>query len=297
MNAHSEQENLNNLLKEIILSTTTESPIKTDVFNAEKYCEQFSKIYGKGLFRHSYAAIADLLYGTDVESLDILMFKMMEILTEVKRKEVDEPKSKKWANTGKALNKLKDHIELEHIHIDRLRGDSLRRDFNEAVICIREVEQKTAITEENLKKAKKDIDGFNAQSITVLGIFAGIVMAFTGAFSLLGSAFSQINAVSFYRLLFLVLLVGFVLINSIFILIYMVGKLVNKSVASNCKYSTPSPAVSSLNFRNICECDPEQRKKCNPLKKFYRRYPFVSILDAVILCMIALLAIMRFIWK
>ena len=310
MNTHEAEALLSTYINELLAVQTSET-------DYTPYINGFYAIYSDGKFRHSYAQIANVIYqnldkGEDL--LDYLCQTLGLVLKgiELKQQELqikadcidadidDIREHEGWLHTSQAFRKLLDHIKLQVTNI-KYSGKSELNDLERKIRTVsssnqqlieHHTEQKTLI-----EKLGEKIENFNAQSITVLGIFAGIVMAFTGAFSLLGSAFSQINAVSFYRLLFLVLLVGFVLINSIFILIYMVGKLVNKSVASNCKYSTPSPAVSSVNFRNRCECDPEQRRKCNPLKRFYRRYPFVSILDAVILCMIALLAIMRFIWK
>lgn len=288
---------LENLLRKIALSTTVTGFKKIDgknqdVFNAEAYCEQFSEIYGTGTFRHRYAQIANILYEFDIESLDMLIEKMSDILVEIGLMSTREPDSEIWKNTYGAVLKLKDHIELENVHIIRFKSEKLEKNIVNAMESIEEIKNDFSMVENNLQKAKKDIDGFNAQSVTVLGIFAGIVMAFTGAFSLLGGAFEKLDTGSLYRLFFLVLLLGFILINCIFILLYVIGKLINKSIAGNCKYSIPSHTTfSSLNFRNICECPPEWRKKCNPLRKFTRRYPYVAILDYAMIGFMGLVAL------
>ncbi len=304
MNTREAEDLLSKYLNELLA-------VQTSSTDYTPYINGFYNIYHDGKFRHSYAQIANVIYKNLDKGEDILdylcqtlglIFAAIEIKRQkfqVKASYIDAGEDIKrqydgWCYTARAFYKLLDHIKLQVTNI-KYSGKPELHDLEVKLKTVGSSNQQLLeqhSEQKNLvEKLGEKIENFNAQSITVLGIFAGIVMAFTGAFSLLGSAFTQVNAVSFYRLLFLVLLVGFVLINSIFILIYMVGKLVNKSIASNCKYSTSSQATSSLNLRNICECASEKRKKCSPLKKFYRRYPFVAILDAVILGMMALLAI------
>lgn len=305
MNTHEAEALLSTYINELLAVQTSE-------MDYTPYMDGFYAIYSDGKFRHSYAQIANVIYqnldkGEDL--LDYLCQTLGLILKaiELKQQEFqikadyidadidDIHQYNGWVNTSKAFHKLLDHIKLQVTNI-KYSGKSELNDLDKKIKNINSSNQQLIEhhTEQKalIEKLGEKIENFNAQSITVLGIFTGIVMAFSGTLSLLGSAFDKVAEVNFLKLLFLVLLWGFILVNSIFVLLYIVGKLVNKTVASNCKYSNPTPAVSSLNFKNICECAPEQRRKCGPFKKFFRRYPFIAILDTALLGMMAVLAIL-----
>ena len=63
--------------------------------------------------------------------------------------------------------------------------------------------------------------------ISILGIFAAVVLAFIGGIAFSTSVLNNINTASVYRILVVSLIIGLVLINILFGLFYYVDRLVN----------------------------------------------------------------------
>lgn len=83
--------------------------------------------------------------------------------------------------------------------------------------------------------------------IAILGIFAAIVLAFTGSIVFSTSVLKGINTVSVYRIIMISLIIGLVLINVLFGLFYYVDRLVN-GLQKNRKKLKP------LLFSNVILC-------------------------------------------
>lgn len=86
-----------------------------------------------------------------------------------------------------------------------------------------------------LKEVDKDIDqsrdkikSYQQESIAILGIFASIVLAFTGGLAFSSSVLQNFNKGTIYRVSFVILLIGFVLINILYALFHYIDRLVNE---------------------------------------------------------------------
>ena len=73
--------------------------------------------------------------------------------------------------------------------------------------------------EEAKENLKKEIKGVEKEYISILGIFAAIVLAFVGGITFSTSVLQNISSVSVFRLLLIVDFLAFVLINIIHILV------------------------------------------------------------------------------
>ena len=182
------------------------------------------------------------------ENLNVMMQKISELANE-------SPNDANLKNTYKGFKKFADHIRLE---IGRY--DSMRRHINSikpSEECVSSKLSQEGLANEEIQKlkdgfqstqliamqAKLQLDGLDGKlesnkisSITALTIFSAVILAFSGGITFEASVFQAINQSSPYRLVFLIALTGFVLTNTIFILIYLVGKLTGKSVGSKCHY-------------------------------------------------------------
>ena len=90
---------------------------------------------------------------------------------------------------------------------------------------------------EELNRIGSRIEGFNTQSITILSIFTAIVFAFTGGFTMLGNAFSNISGISrneSIMLISIVIIVGCILLDVIYFLLVFIGKMSNIPFSGNC---------------------------------------------------------------
>ena len=99
-------------------------------------------------------------------------------------------------------------------------SEELNRDLENAKKEIKDLADETKGT---ISKSERKI---YETSIAVLGVFSAIVLAFNGSLALSSSAVEGLNAVSPYRLVLFILLLGFVLINVLFALFYFVNAII-----------------------------------------------------------------------
>ncbi len=99
--------------------------------------------------------------------------------------------------------------------------------------------------ESKINESEKSIEnlrnGIYNSTVSVLGIFASIVLTFAGVFSFSSSVLENINAISIYRLIGIISLVGIVAFNLIICLIlYLLrGSKIPKKIFSAWKFYSP----------------------------------------------------------
>ena len=113
----------------------------------------------------------------------------------------------------KTLNDVKKFIVkfYDYIHLSILQDAKINQFFDE-----------------NIKNAKtdlgKEVKTLQSQSITILGIFASFVVTFVGGLSFSKSIFDSVSTWSIYRLIVVILLVGFILLSICFSLYWFIFK-------------------------------------------------------------------------
>ncbi|BCZ49305.1 hypothetical protein psyc5s11_53720 [Clostridium gelidum] len=145
---------------------------------------------------------------------------------------------------------------------------------NEFTEKIKESEKKLEIVQKNLKDS-------TTQSITILSIFAGVVMAFTGGMSYISQALAALNSIGPYRAGIFIVLIGSVMFNLIFLLLYMIGKLTDRYIGSyNCKGKDPNKGCTN---RTMACC--------------IKRYPYIIWFNLISLMIILTIVIVLFLDK
>lgn len=90
-------------------------------------------------------------------------------------------------------------------------------------LALHQIENANNIFADSIEEAKenlqKQVKSVEKEYISILGIFASIVLAFVGGITFTTSVLQNISAVSVFRLLLVVDFLSFVLINIIYILI------------------------------------------------------------------------------
>lgn len=170
--------------------------------------------------------------------------------------------------------KLKDYILLEALRASDFAD--IRKITNDAKKQLVETRKIQDEFEENRKAS-------HSQSITVLSIFTGIAMAFFGGFSLLGSAFERLGqpGVIFSDLVLIILIVGLILFDTVYLLIYCASK-INKN------------ALVSSRHANCNECQTNCQKDWRKFFSFIWRYPLPSSINIVFVALIVFLLIGRY---
>ena len=105
------------------------------------------------------------------------------------------------ADTKKIIVKIYDHFQLAISQIENANNIF------------------AASIEDAKVKLQQQVKGVEREYISILGIFASIVLAFVGGITFSTSVLQSISAASIYRLLLTIDFLAFVLINTIYILV------------------------------------------------------------------------------
>ncbi|EJA6849119.1 hypothetical protein QQO53_16425 [Clostridioides difficile] len=90
-------------------------------------------------------------------------------------------------------------------------------------------------SKQNLENNKREINNLYTNLITILGLFSAIVITFFGGLSTINGILSNMDSISKYRLIFIILLMMFAMFNIIFLLLYYVSALTGKRISKNCE--------------------------------------------------------------
>lgn len=129
-------------------------------------------------------------------------------------------------NIAKQINKLYDHINLEIARMNYFKENEIRTGTE-----LQKVSDTLTHVEDNVKSMENTIDmadDMQKQYITILGIFASIVLSFTGGIAFSTSVLENIANARIYRTVLIVVVLAFVLTNIIYILTRFIMEIVNK---------------------------------------------------------------------
>ena len=130
-----------------------------------------------------------------------------------------------------SIRKLYDHVSLDIARIlyseegdRRTSGENVIIDVQTQIQTIKSEVQATADAQNSLSE---ELGRQQREYIAILSIFAAIVLAFISGIVFSTSVLQNINAISAYRLVAVVLLIGLVLSNTLFGLFYYMNHLVH----------------------------------------------------------------------
>ena len=209
-----------------ILFDMSEVYLEDDSDELEMYAVRMSEVYS-GEYRQLYSELFPLLMaisGGDADSLQPLTSNLVSLYRYVGR-------SERWAKEDAELFghllKLSDHVNLEMQRmVDRSeyedRFSEYEDRFNDLYQELSELYESSDESGRKLKKAVRKIKNLQVEMVSILAIFAAIVVAFSGGMSILGSALSGIGQVELQDLAFVVILCGIVLFNTVAFLMHVV---------------------------------------------------------------------------
>lgn len=169
-------------------------------------------------YRHLYSDICDVMYsflGTKTELDNGVppeakwLANNLEMIEQAAKAVLKEE-----TRALKCISKLHDHVELENT---RMKYMAKQNDVNT----------------KNAAKLRKEISGFETKIndtqeklqrnyVTILGIFAAIVIAFAAGTTFTSSVLQAMASVSVYRLVFVICLLALVLFNLVFSLFFFI---------------------------------------------------------------------------
>lgn len=195
------------------------------------FTEYFKSLYAQGdsghQFRHMYSDICDTMYSHfDSESVftgrdpDEVVYIEGNIKLIVDRFRKEYPESDEL----KCVVKLQDHISLELIRIRR-QVEWNKSYYNRLMTLRERINRAQWNLDESLNKAnkqmaemKKDMSESRREYISILAIFAAVVLVFNGAVSLSSSSIGATVGHHPFAMGFVALAVGLALFNCLFAL-------------------------------------------------------------------------------
>ncbi|GAA8123879.1 hypothetical protein HpKG106_04070 [Helicobacter pylori] len=179
------EENKDKKLEEIIVLLCEEGDLSSQ---KDQIIKDLKEIY-KGEYRHKYSKITTTILNStrDKEQAFMTLTQNIRTLQEIQdNKEVESIKPK--------LEKLYDHMNLECIRL---------QDFDEKMSRVKDVSNKLEDDlNKNYKKLSEELNKQQTQYITILGIFASIVLTFVGGLAFSTSVLSNIDKANACRLVF-----------------------------------------------------------------------------------------------
>lgn len=185
----------------------------------ERYASRMSSVYSDE-YRQLYSELFPILMAIsdgDADNLQPLTSNLVSLYRYV-------GSSKKWAEEDPELFghllKLSDHVNLEMQRM--VERTEYNEKFDELYEELSELYESSAESERKLRKAVRKIKNLQLEVVSILAIFAAIVVAFSGGMSILGSALTGMGQVDLQDLAFVVILCGIVLFNTVAFLMHVV---------------------------------------------------------------------------
>ena len=280
--------------------------------NIDGWVSKLNKVYSNE-YRHTYSDIffkiqqimSDTLSNNDASDTEVL-----EVLGEnlnVLGNRIDELAAQNsddanYKNTVSGYKKFSDHIRLEIGRYNFIKsrftgtaadGNSGKATDKHSAIDterILKLERAVDATRPIVAQAQKQLDSLDEKlesnkisSITTLTIFSAVILAFSGGITFESGIFQGMVESTSYRLVFTIALSGFILFNTIFALLYLVGKMAGKRISTKCKYM-----VNADDNYNQCQScgDGYCTKECAEVSiacRIFHKYSYVLAIDAILL--------------
>ena len=236
MDLKTEQENRKEFC-DILFGLAKDQEMLQDEAKRQDVYERLEKLYyspnREDRYRHFYSDIFTVL--TQIQQdpkqgdINILGQNLSLIRMEYRPQNRDEQGN--IIDISDSIRKLYDHVSLDIARIlysdagDRkTAGETAIIDMQSQLNQIQTEINRTKIAQSNVET---ELEKQQREYISILGIFAAVVLAFTGGIAFSTSVLNNINTVSVYRIILVSLIIGLVLINILFGLFYYVDRLVN----------------------------------------------------------------------
>lgn len=239
-------------LTDLLIELSSAQDLLKDNRKRSDYYRKLESIYydaDTDNFRHYYsdifAALTFIDSSTSSGNLDILAQNMQGIKDGYRSKNVDANGNP--INIEKEINKLYDHTNLDIARINytkRFTNETESKLAQNEVLLNNlqsqqqqsDVEREKAFNAIRIEAAQAQQESKDNQAkmqseyITILGIFASIVLAFTGGMTFSTSVLENISSSSIYRIIVISLILGLILFDVIWLLIDFLRDINGKTI-------------------------------------------------------------------
>lgn len=235
------------LLNELILELSEDS---LDDNQLEGLLIRLKDIYSDGGgasgFRHHYSEFFPLVVEISQNDKYVFDYLLNNLDSICKHAQTTHTNTNDYIFLS-SLNKLYDHLNLEIARfIYYYKNEStvkkvaqtaemMKRQSEQVDANLNTTNERIRQMEEELQNALNKADSLQSEMIAVLSIFSAVVIAFLGGVNFITSAIANLNNVHIYKSAVIVLISGIVLFNCISVLMYLIARIIGKSIYSPCK--------------------------------------------------------------
>lgn len=236
--------------------------------DSAKFFIQFYK--GHPNFRHDYSELFPLIQEFSRHNskydLETLVYNLDLLKDQILKTNLTEEDPTIEDSITGFLN-LYDYLELE---IKRFQYYSERLAITETLKhnCT-DIEKSLRKVRGQLNKAVKKSENLQLQVVTILSVFAAIVLAFMGGISFSSESLASLAALGptdkINNLVIMMSVCGIVLFNTIVALLYVVSRIVGRPIWTKCK------------AEDCRDCD----QGCNPFCRLWKRWIYIWTANAL----------------
>lgn len=266
-----------------------------EAFNMRDVFYDFIKIYSNNNYRHSYnrifISLKQIKDNNTSNDESFLMnisvnYEYIEDMLLPPLKDHDQRRYKK-------VIKFFDHLLLEVSRLNvwleyERETKEQKQELDQYTEKIQEFnKQMDGIVEgtrDKIAAIQKETSHIKTDFVTILSIFAAIIIGFAGVLGFGGNLMASLGSVVIYKAVFMLLAGGLVLFNGIFVMLHIVAKLTGRSIAHHCpehinyiQYLSDKEDVSHKKY----SCDTCNKKDCGVLHKLKRRFPYTTYFNKV----------------
>lgn len=130
----------------------------------------------------------------------------------------------------KILQMTADQTQVQSM-LDDAQGEyiSIQHKLDDAQKEYSTIQNKLDNAQEKYSDMQNKLDNVQKEYITILGIFAAIVLAFTGGIAFSSSVLQNMHRVDIYTVVFVLLIIGIVLVNFLFGLLYYIDRIISNT--------------------------------------------------------------------
>lgn len=210
-----------------------------------KRIEELYEPSSKHPFRHYYSdifrVVVQIKRGKSQGDMEYLGLNLQQLRQGYQAKRYDALDC--LIDAGPCIQKLYDHVSLDIARLNYMDAADIEisrtAEIKKISDEVHELAPKVEAVRERIKEADTSLKGQvsnlekalnNAQKeyITILGIFAAIVITFTAGSVFSSSVLQNMHQASIYRIILVTLLIGFVLFNVLYALFSFIEKLVRE---------------------------------------------------------------------
>lgn len=149
-----------------------------------------------------------------------------------------------------AINILYKILEYVSLEIPRLNEyEELKNNLDSFSKLTRRQRAQSIKYDEKIANSQKKIEKVQGEFISILSIFSAVIIAFFGGINLLAGALTSMTDTNKYKLLIIILLIGIIMFDVIYLLLYNISKIIKNPITVNLENKSCSTCSNYGGFK------------------------------------------------